>query len=221
MLSSGTGRITPPKIVIICECGKRYRVPVTKAGKRVRCKVCRLKIEVPGSPGAPAQDGAISFRTRKAILGEFGIDAEAAEKQYAEKKKIEGYLCAHCAEAISEDELKAAYCEEGLVCESCRVAAVQQREFGDPVENARKKRLANEKVEWARRKDEGRASKKAWALSALFFFGTAGFVHTFFAPAALITVGVAGAVAYFGGKAAYNADLTPDAPVEDDEDREE
>ena len=66
-LSSGTGRIEPPKIEFECNCGKKYRVSATKAGKSVRCKRCRVKITVPGSM-------RISMRTRQAILEELGID---------------------------------------------------------------------------------------------------------------------------------------------------
>jgi hypothetical protein len=209
MLSSGTGRITPPKIVVKCECGKRYRVPATKAGKKVRCKACKRKLEIPGIP--PPRDNAISFRSRKAILAEFGINASGAERKYEEKKKLEGYVCAHCADDIPEDDLKAAYCEEGLVCEECRVAAVTQREFGCPEDNARKARLKDDKVRWATEKNTKAAEIKGAALGALFFFGVAGVVHTFFAPSFLITLPIAATAAFLGAKLVYRSHLTASA----------
>ena len=68
-VSSGTGRVTPPKIEVECRCGKKYRVSAEKAGKKLRCKKCRSKLVVPGG-----KKGQISMRSRKAILAEFGID---------------------------------------------------------------------------------------------------------------------------------------------------
>ncbi len=209
MLSSGTGRLNPPKIVVKCECGKRYRVPATKAGKKVRCKVCKQKLEIPGLP--VTRDNAISFRTRKAILAEFGINASGAERQYEEKKKLEGYVCTHCADDIPEDDLKAAYCEEGLVCEPCRLAALTEREFGCPEENARKARLESDTVRWARGKNVKAAEIKAASLGALFFFGIAGFVHTFLAPSLLITLPVAATVALLGAKLVYTTHMSGSA----------
>lgn len=54
------------KLDVTCQgCDARYRVPEEKAGKRVRCRKCRAKIEV------PKRD--ISMRTRNVILDELGI----------------------------------------------------------------------------------------------------------------------------------------------------
>lgn len=209
MLSSNTGRLTPPKIEFRCTCGKRYRVPADKAGRKVRCKNCRLKVQVPG-------ERQVSLRTRQAILEELGIDPEAAEHAYREEKRLEGYVCVVCDARIPEEALKAAYSTEGLVCEECRARQVQQRELGDPVENERKKK--KKKLErWSSGVTPEEASKKARAYGALFLVGTAGLLWSLglsfwlAAPAAC-------AVAYAGARAVLRSELGPEVEAEDEED---
>lgn len=193
--SAESARLAPPeKIEFACSCGKRYRVPASKAGKKVRCRGCRLQTRVPGDAGG------ISLRTRKAILDELGIDPDAAEKAF-EQEQVKGYTCARCAESITEDELAGAYGEEGLVCSSCRAAEVAQRGEHDEERKKKDKRLQ----QWSKQGSADAAKKKAWAYSALFFAGTAGFVHSFFAPALLVSLGVGAAVAALGGRAIFMA----------------
>jgi DNA-directed RNA polymerase subunit RPC12/RpoP len=214
MLSSGTGRIEPAKLEIHCSCGKRYRVPATKAGKRVRCKRCRAKIQVPG-------DGAISMRTRRAILEDLGIDAEAAERRYeAEREESrqaedrQGYVCGGCQETIDEEALKESYTSDGLRCDDCRAALVEQRELGDPSEKAKKKK--KQKLDtWATGTTPEQAAKKAKAMGLLFFVGLTGMAWSFGASLWL-AVPIGAAVAYVGGRAVFNSEYTP--PIDADED---
>ena len=190
-VSSGTGRVTPPKIEVECRCGKKYRVSAEKAGKKLRCKKCRSKLVVPGG-----KKGQISMRSRKAILAEFGIDAEEATERY-EAKKDKTYTCSACSAEIPESKLKSCYSDEGLRCGECRT------------KDKKKKSESDEGLDrWTTaRSTPQKAKKKALGMSALFGLGSAGFVHTFFGPAAWITVSVALAVAALGGRTIYNHEL--------------
>lgn len=198
--SAESARQTPPKIEFSCSCGKKYRVPASRAGKKVRCKECRTRVRVPGDP-------AISLRTRRAILDELGIDPEAAEKKF-EEEQTKGYVCTLCAAALQQDELPAAYGEEGLVCSSCRAAAVEQR--GEPAEKAKKKKA---EVKWARQGSVEDARKKAYALGALIGIGSAGFIHSFFAPHVALTLLAAVAMYFVGHTATFKAyEPAPESP---------
>ena len=200
-LSSGTGRLTPPKIEIRCACGKCYRVPAKKAGKRFRCKNCRLKIRV------PKNEADISVRSRKAILEEFGIKASAAEREY-EVEKERGYTCSQCNAKLIEDQLAGAYQPNGLVCSDCQVAEINQRDSEAIVETEKekkKKKKEKKDLDWSRRDSVASVKKKALAMGALFFVGIVGFIHTFFAPTLMITIPVAGAIALFGGHSVFKA----------------
>lgn len=182
------------KIEFSCSCGKRYRVPASRAGKKVRCRDCNTKVTIPG-------DANISLRTRKAILDELGIDPEAAEQAYTTEQQT-SYVCTLCATKLAEEELQAAYGEEGLVCSSCRAAAVEQR--GDTPEEKKKKQKKLEKWSNDGRTVEG-AKLKAYAYGLLFFAGIAGFVHTFFAPMLIVSLAVGAVIAAAGGRAIFKA----------------
>ena len=189
------------KIEFSCSCGKRYRVPASRAGKKVRCRDCGTKVSIPG-------DSNISLRTRKAILDELGIDADAAEQAY-ETKQQTSYVCTLCATKLAEEELSQAYGEEGLVCSSCRAAAVEQR--GENADEGKKQKKKLEK--WSKEGSVEGAKKKAYAYSVLFFAGTAGFVHTFFAPMLVVSLGVGAVIAVLGGKAIFKAyEPVPEEP---------
>lgn len=199
--SAESARRPASKIEFSCSCGKRYRVPASRAGKKVRCRDCGTKVSIPG-------DANISLRTRKAILDELGIDADAAEQAYTTEKQT-SYVCTLCATKLAEDELSAAYGEEGLVCSSCRAAAVEQR--GDTPEEKKQKQKRIEK--WSKEGTVEGARKKAYAYGALFFAGTAGFVHTFFAPMLVVSLGVGAVIAVLGGKAIFKAyEPVPETP---------
>lgn len=198
--SAESARHAPPKIEFSCTCGKRYRVPASKVGKKVRCRDCKLQVRVPGDP-------SISLRTRKAILDELGIDPDAAEQAY-EQEKVQGYVCTLCATRLTDDELPAAYGEEGLVCSSCRAANVEQR--GEAAEDKKKK---GRKVEAATQGSVEAAKTKAYAYGALFLVGTAGFVNAIFAPALAVSLGVGAAAALLGGRAIFKAyEPVPETP---------
>ena len=188
------------KIEFACSCGKKYRVPASRAGKQVRCRNCRLKVRVPG-------DAAISLRTRKAILGELGIDADQAAQRFEEEQK-RSYVCSLCATDIVESELATSYSEDGIVCTTCRAAAVEQRG-----EDPDKKKKAKRIEKWSREGSVEGAKKKAWAYGALFFLGTAGFVHSIFAAHVAVTLGVALVLASVGGRAIFKAyEPVPEQP---------
>lgn len=199
--SAESARRSPPKIEFSCSCGKRYRVPASKAGKKVRCRACKLKVRVPAD-----EDGSISMRTRRAILDELGIDPDAAERAY-EEEKVKGYSCTLCGAKLADDELPAAYGEEGLVCSSCRAASVEQR--GEAAEQAKNKRLEK----WSKGGSVEGAKKKAYAYGALFFVGTAGLVNSVFAAPVAVSLGVGAAVAAVGARAIFKAyEPTPEEP---------
>ncbi|HBP19533.1 MAG TPA: hypothetical protein DEA08_17305 [Planctomycetes bacterium] len=161
-----------------------------KAGKTLRCKKCRSKVEVPGG-----KKGQISMRSRKAILAEFGIDADEASERY-EAKKTKTYTCSACSAEIPESKLKSSYGDEGLRCGDCRK---QKKKKGDSDEGLGSWTTARSTPE--------KAKKKALGMSVLFGLGSAGFVHTFFGPAAWITVSAALVFAAFGGRTIYNHEL--------------
>lgn len=199
--SAESARRSPPKIEFSCSCGKRYRVPASKAGKKVRCRDCKLKVRVPAGDAS-----SISLRTRKAILDELGIDPDAAEQAY-EQEKTKGYCCTVCSAKLTDDELPAAYGEEGLVCSSCRAAAVEQR--GEGAEKTKDKRLQ----QWSKGGSVEGAKKKAYAYGALFFAGTAGLVNSVFAAPVAVSLGVGAAVAAVGARAIFKAyEPTPEPP---------
>lgn len=128
-MSTESARLNRPKIEFSCTCGKRYRVDAEKAGARIRCKKCKLKISVP--------ERDVSGRSRAAILEELGIDPLTAGEAYARererqenKKKAEeaerqaeklGYRCSQCDALIVPDELSGSYSgESGLLCGECK-----------------------------------------------------------------------------------------------------
>jgi hypothetical protein len=189
------------KIEFACSCGKKYRDPASRAGKQVRCRSCRVKVRVPG------RETSISLRTRKAILGELGIDPDQAEQEFEEEQK-KSYVCSLCASTIAEEELSGAYSADGIVCTTCRAAAVEQR--GDDPD---KKKKAKRIEKWSREGSVEGAKKKAWAYGALFFLGTAGFVHSIFAAPVIVTLGVATVLASVGGRAIFKAyEPVPETP---------
>ena len=66
---------------------------------------------------------------------------------------------------------------------------------------------------WSREGSIAAAKKKSRAYGALFFLGTAGFVHSIFAAPVLVTLGVAGAVAAVGARAIFKAyEPAPEQP---------
>lgn len=158
VLSSGTGRFAQAKIEVKCVCGKRYRVSHEKAGKRLRCKKCRSKIEVPGA----SSDGAISMRSRKAILEELGIDADSAEQRYEEEQsQSKSYSCSVCSCSIDPTQLKKSYGEAGLTCAGCRAGAKKEKSKSD-----------NELETWTRKGSPEAARRQALTKGALILVGT-------------------------------------------------
>jgi DNA-directed RNA polymerase subunit RPC12/RpoP len=188
-------RFTQPKIEFACTCGKKYRVAANKAGKHVRCKNCRLRVQVPDG------DTNISARTRTAILDELGINTEI--KKTSTPKR---YACSLCGAKIKE--VGSAYGEAGLVCALCREtmgggAATEAA----PSEKKGKKKKKKQLDTWTRGVDPEAARNKALAYGGLFFLGTLGFCFNVLSLGWLGSIAAAGAVAYGGGKSIYTGYL--------------
>src|SRR3989442_44437 len=107
------------KVKFSCSCGKRYRVPKTKVGKRITCKACGEKVKVPGR-----RETAVSDRSRKDILAGLGIDplaaAQAYEQEVERRRPKRVYRCTRCVGELEPSELKGAYIQGELVCNGCR-----------------------------------------------------------------------------------------------------
>src|SRR6185312_6790459 len=93
-MSTSSARLPVHKITCECTCGKKYRVPATKQGKKISCKKCGEKFKVP-------RETSVSDRSRGNILAELGIDPVAAEEAY--KAEIDrrsrgkkSYTCTRC-----------------------------------------------------------------------------------------------------------------------------
>jgi predicted SprT family Zn-dependent metalloprotease len=205
--SAESARRQTPKIDFTCTCGKKYRVAASKAGKSFRCKRCRLKLTVPGDAGA------VSLRTRKAILEELGIDAEAAEKAFTEEQE-KVYTCALCSAKIPTDAVAGSYAGElGIVCAPCRAVVAESKANEDGEGGEKKKKQKQQLQAWSTQGTPEQARRSAIAYAALFFAGIAGFVHSIFGPAIWVTLLVAGAVAAIGGRSIYTASLGRPEPV--------
>src|SRR5581483_5944183 len=102
-MSTSSARLPVHKIVVECSCGKKYRVPATKAGKKIPCKKCGEKFKVPRETG-------VSDRSRGNILASLGIDPVAAEQAYraeaARRERKKMYFCTQCEGEISDDDIK-------------------------------------------------------------------------------------------------------------------
>src|SRR4051794_38983160 len=116
-MSTSSARIPVHKVLVECACGKKYRVPAAKSGKKISCKNCGEKLRVPRETG-------VSERSRGDILASLGIDPVAAQEAYkAEVARREGkktYRCMRCEGDIGANELKGAYVQGELVCPGCR-----------------------------------------------------------------------------------------------------
>lgn len=208
MSTSAESARQTPKIDFTCTCGKKYRVAASKAGKSFRCKKCRLKVTVPGDAGA------VSLRTRKAILEEMGIDAEAAEKAFTEEQE-RVYSCALCTARIPADDVAGSYAGElGIVCAPCRVVVAEAKANEGGAPGGEKKKKKKEQLgSWSTQGTPEQARRAAIAYGVLFFAGVAGFVHSIFGPAIWVTLLVAGAVAALGGRSIYVSSLARPEPA--------
>lgn len=205
--SADSARQTAPKVEVKCGCGKRYRVAASKAGKKVRCKKCRLQLTVPGDAAA------ISLRTRKQILEELGIDAEGAEKAF-EVEQQKGYTCALCALKIPADEVEGSYGGElGMVCGACRGASAAEAPAGGDEAEKKTKKKKQPLTTWSKQPTPEQAKRKGMAYGALFFVGIAGFVHNVIGPALPVTLLASAVAAAVGAHAVYKAHLPSPEPV--------
>jgi hypothetical protein len=202
-----SARLTPPKLEVACKCGKRYRVGREKAGKRFRCKNCRLKVRIPEE-----DSGGISLRTRRAILAEVGIDPETAEKEFESGKK--NYRCTLCNLKLKGADFEGAYGPEGLVCSPCRetISPDQESEVDETPSSSepKKKKKKKELESWSTQGTERDAKIKAAGFGTLFLVGIGCFIHSIFSPAIPVTILVASAAAGLGAQQIYKGNL-PDA----------
>ncbi len=207
--SADSARLTPEtKVELRCSCGKKYRIAASKAGKKVRCKKCRLQLTVPGDPVA------ISLRTRKQILGELGIDADEAEKAATEEKS-KVYTCGMCSMKIASADVGESYSGPmGLLCGPCQASTgAGDPEPGPASSGEQQKKKKGKPLEtWSSQGSEKAARLKGAGYGVLFFVGIAGFVHTIFAPGLAVTIGVSLAIAAVGGHVTYKAHLPTPEP---------
>ena len=202
-MSSSMGSTRLPeegeKIEVRCKCGKRYRVPASKAGGQVRCKSCKMRIPIPG-------EQKISLRTRNAILDELGIKTE-------DQKPAEGtYRCALCQAKLVGEDVRGAYGSEGLICGLCRAQMGGGGEAAAPAGEGEKKKK-KELDTWVRQGSSTAANARAAAYGALFFVGIACFVHSLFAPHPVVTGLIAAAVAGLGAWQIHKGYKPVDSPA--------
>lgn len=174
------------KLVILCACGKKYRVSAKRAGSSITCRLCSRDVHVPRHP-------AVSTRTRAAVLGELGIDTLSAESTYRNERaestrrrrvtrKPKVYRCTDCGTDL--DDPSASYGPEGMVCEDCRAAEVCHRPGEEDPEKARStlETYVTEKPETSKL-----AMVKASAYGALFFVGIGGMIRLALGASGILT----------------------------------
>lgn len=202
MSSTSSARVPAAKIEISCDCGKRYRVPARKAGKKITCKACGESVRIP-KPKKPD----VSQRSRQQILAELGIDPMAAEEAYKAEvarrtKKSKAYHCTRCSQELVESELKGAYVEGELVCSSCRASAeVSDRKAEREAEE--KKRKGPAAVELTTAPDPQKALAAALGYGALFLVGIAGPLYFVADLGGLASFGLGLVVAGIGAATVY------------------
>ncbi len=168
-MSTSSVRLPIHKILVECECGKKYRVPATKQGKKISCKKCGDQIRVP-------REAAVSDRSRGNILAELGIDPVAAAEAYKAEvarrdQKKSTYFCTRCEGEIGANELKGAYVQGELVCPGCRAS----QEIADrKAERAKENQKEAAKALVTDYRSPEKARRAAIAYGALFFVGIAG-----------------------------------------------
>jgi hypothetical protein len=177
-------------ITFRCLCGKGYRVPAAKAGKRVACKACGEHIRVPGIP-------LLSRSSRGDILLSVGIDPEAAERKFNEEQLLESnrekakkktYRCTRCEDPFESGELASAYYKGELVCTGCREIQKKAPDTGE-----------GRRVRAAVAVGEPRTGAQTFAYAGLFFLGFAGPAWTIFHFHGALAVVIGLVVAVVGG----------------------
>ena len=199
-MSTSSARLPIHKILVECECGKKYRVPATKQGKKITCKKCGDQVRVP-------RETAVSDRSRGNILAELGIDPVAAGEAYkAEVTRREAkktYRCTRCEGEIGSNEIKGAYVQGELVCPGCRASdEVADRKAERAKEN--QKEAAKALVTDYRSPEKARRAAIGYGL--LFFVGIAGpllslTTMTFSAIGIALVVALAGAATVYRHRA--------------------
>ena len=177
---------SPEKLLILCACGKKYRVSAKRAGGSITCRLCGRDVHVPRHP-------AVSTRTRTAVLDELGIDLSAAEDTYRNERaestrlrratrKPKVYRCTDCGSELNDPS--ASYGPEGMVCEDCRAAEVCHRP-GE--EDAEKARTSLEAYVTTKPESSKVAAIKASAYGVLFLLGIGGMIRLALGATGIVT----------------------------------
>jgi hypothetical protein len=171
-MSTSSARLPVAKILVECICGKKYRVPAAKAGKKITCKKCGDKVRVPREAG-------VSERSRGNILAELGIDPVAAAEAYKAEVERRGakktYRCTRCEGDIGANELKGAYIQGDLVCPGCRATDLVADRKAERAKEAQKD-AAKALITDFRSPEKARRAALGYGL--LFFVGIAGPLYT-------------------------------------------
>jgi len=200
-MSTSSARLPAPKIHVACTCGKKYRVPVAKAGRKLTCKGCGETFRVPREKG-------VSERSRGDILAGLGIDPVAAEKAYKAEIERRGkkrvYFCTRCQGEIEAHELKGAYIAGELVCPGCRATDLVADRRAERDQDLRKARGGAAAVELiSDHRDPKKALPRALGYGALFFLGLTLPLWAVFGLGLLKALGIGALVALVGGGLIY------------------
>ncbi len=202
-MSTSSARLPQEKVSVKCKCGKKYRVPANKAGKKVACKGCGDKLKIP-------RDRNVSERSRGNILAELGIDPVAAEQAYKQeidrRAQKRTYRCTRCEGEIGADEVKGAYVAGELVCTSCRASdAVVDRKAEREAQEKKAKggKAAVELI--SDHRDPKKAVASAIGLGAVFLIGVLGPLWAVVGMGFLKAFAIAFVVAAVGGGAVYRS----------------
>ncbi|MBI3725397.1 hypothetical protein HY251_15805 [bacterium] len=166
------------KIKVQCLCGKRYKVSIEKSGSEVSCGNCGASLTIP-------KPQSVTGRTRKLILAELGIDAEAEEKKYKDEVAKENasssgdrvYNCMKCDVKIKASDLKGCYVKGELICKGCQASSlIEDRRLAEEALAAtgkdRKKQKAHERV--LKTRETTAAVWKGFKYGILVFVGFGG-----------------------------------------------
>jgi hypothetical protein len=148
-----SARLPRAKVVVKCDCGKKYRVPARRKA-RITCKACSQKIEIGSRRAEQLRDSV-----RRSILNEHGIDPDKAPRK-TESKGIRAYTCTRCHASLTQDTV--VYAAGEIVCAPCREAATV-------VDKKAERKAAVEKDAPILSAPDVEAAKRAAALYGLLF----------------------------------------------------
>ena len=199
-MGSGLGVVERPqaktKLEVRCACGKRYRVPVERAGRSFRCKSCSARLRVPRA----SQPESLSSHDAQRILAELGIDTSARERFEAE------VVCFFCASPLGKSEREALDEGEQPLCFACRASAGQP--VVDTPEPSKKPENYRELDSWVRPPAVREARQRALRLGALIGIGISGFCSSLMGLGLGPALAVGVLLGAFGGHHTYRATVS-------------